>query len=65
MLYLNILNEEARYARILKPIPTPRFFVLLMVMKSCLKDSELRLSAAFMLKDKKILIQLELRKRMN
>ena len=37
MLYLNILDEEIRYARLLKHIPTPRFLFCIMEMKNYLK----------------------------
>jgi hypothetical protein len=60
MLYLNILDEEIRYARLLKHIPTPRFFVLYNGDEKLPEISELRLSDAFMLKDKENPIQLEL-----
>ena len=50
MLYLNVLDEETRYARRLKPIPTPRFFVLYNGDEKLPERSELRLSKAFMLK---------------
>lgn len=60
LLYLNILDEEIRYARTLKPIPTPRFFVLYNGKETLPEMSELRLSDAFMLKDEEIPLQLEL-----
>ncbi|MGP1439226.1 MAG: Rpn family recombination-promoting nuclease/putative transposase [Treponema sp.] len=60
LLYLNILDEEIKYARTLKPIPTPRFFVLYNGKENLPEISELRLSDAFMLKDEKSPIQLEL-----
>ena len=60
LLYLNILDEEIRYARTLKPIPTPRFFVLYNGKEKLPEKTELRLSDAFMLKDEKIPVQLEL-----
>ena len=60
MLYLNILDENIRYARKLKQIPTPRFFVLYNGDEKLPEISELRLSDAFMLKGKDIPIQLEL-----
>ncbi|MGP1440431.1 MAG: hypothetical protein ACTTJ3_06800 [Treponema sp.] len=60
LLYLNILDEEIRYARTLKPIPTPRFFVLYNGKEKLPEKTELRLSQAFTLKDEKIPIQLEL-----
>ena len=60
MLYLNILDEQARYARRLISIPTPRFFVLYNGDEKLPEISELRLSDAFMLKDKNIPVQLEL-----
>ena len=60
MLYLNILDENIRYARKLKRIPTPRFFVLYNGNEKLPEITELRLSDAFMLKGKDIPIQLEL-----
>ena len=60
MLYLNILDENIRYARKLKQVPTPRFFVLYNGDEKLPEISELRLSDAFMLKGKDIPIQLEL-----
>ena len=60
MLYLNILDENIRYARKLKQIPTPRFFVLYNGNEKLPEITELRLSDAFMLKGKDIPIQLEL-----
>ena len=51
MIYLNVLDEEARYARALKKIPTPRFFVLYNGDEKLSEKSELRLSDAFKLKE--------------
>ena len=51
MIYLNVLDEEARYARALKKIPTPRFFVLYNGDEKLVEKSELRLSDAFKLKE--------------
>ena len=51
MIYLNVLDEEARYARALKKIPTPRFFVLYNGDEKLAEKSELRLSDAFKLKE--------------
>ena len=50
-LYENILEEEARYRRTLKPIPTPRFVVLYNGKERFPERSELRLSDAYMLKE--------------
>lgn len=52
MLYLNILDEQTRYARTLRQIPTPRFFVLYNGDEKLPEKTELRLSDAFKLKER-------------
>ena len=59
MLYLNILDEQTRYARTLRQIPTPRFFVLYNGDEKLPEKTELRLSDAFKLKEREM-PQLEL-----
>jgi len=52
MLYLNILDEQTRYARTLRQILTPRFFVLYNGDEKLPEKTELRLSDAFKLKER-------------
>ena len=57
-LYENILDENSRYNRGLKKIPTPRFAVLYNGKEPFPERSELKLSDAYILKDSGIHLEL-------